>query len=205
MTKQDRAAVTRAALIEAAAEEFERDGYAGVSLGRVSHAAGLSNGALTFHFRSKADLADAVVDSALAAVQASVGEALSAARTPLDQLSRVVTGITCMLHKNVAVRAAARLELDHSAGLKRWSSVWHPLVRRLAEDASRAGELPAGARPEDVSALAVLFIRAVALHTRAHPAPPEGSRDQGDGHASLDQHLRLWAVARRGLVSASPP
>ncbi|MGK5698128.1 TetR family transcriptional regulator [Streptomyces sp. URMC 128] len=204
MTKQDRAAVTRAALIEAAAEEFERDGYAGVSLGRVSHAAGLSNGALTFHFRSKADLADAVVDSALAAVRASVGEALSA-RTPLDQLSGVVTGITCMLHKNVAARAAARLELDRSAGLKRWSSVWHPLVRRLAEDASRAGELTTGTRPEDVSALAVLFIRAVALHTRGHCVPPEDSGDQKDGHASLAQHLRLWALARRGLVSASPP
>lgn len=197
--------MTRAALIEAAAQEFERDGYAGVSLGRISHAAGLSNGALTFHFRSKADLADAVVDSALAAVETSVGEALSAARTPLDQLSEVVTRITCLLHKNAAVRAAARLELDHSAGLKRWSSVWQPLVRRLAEDASRADELPAGARPEDVLALAALFIRAVALHTPARPAPPEDSRYQGDGHASLAQHLRLWAVVRHGLVSVSPP
>ena len=200
MTKQDRATVTRAALVEAAAVEFARDGYAGVSLGRVSRAAGLSNGALTFHFRSKADLADAVVDSALAAVRASVGEALSAAPTPLARLSQVVTGITRTLHTNAAVRAAARLELDHSAGLKRWSSAWHPQVRQLAEEASRAGELPAGTRPEDVCALAVLFIRAVALHTRAHPAPPDDLRDQQGAHVSLAQYLRLWAMACGGLT-----
>ncbi|WP_173019477.1 TetR family transcriptional regulator, partial [Streptomyces alkaliphilus] len=204
MSKQDRAAMMRALLVEAAAEEFERDGYAGVSLGRVSHAAGLSSGALTFHFRQKTDLADAVVDEARAAVRAPVSEALSVPGTPLDQLSGVVMAVTRVLHEKAVARAAARLELDHSTGLGQWSGAWQPLVRRLAEDASRAGELSAGTRPEDVSALAGLFLRAVALRTAARSAAGH-CPDQEGRHPHLAQHLRLWPVVRRGLAAPPPP
>ncbi|MPY64837.1 ScbR family autoregulator-binding transcription factor [Streptomyces spongiae] len=64
MAKQERAVRTRNALIESAAELFTRDGFEVVSLSTISARAGVSNGALHFHFASKAALATAVRDAA---------------------------------------------------------------------------------------------------------------------------------------------
>lgn len=55
---------TRDALIEAAAELFDRDGYEVTSLAAVTARAQVSAGALYFHFATKADLAAAVTAAA---------------------------------------------------------------------------------------------------------------------------------------------
>ncbi|MFI8966603.1 ScbR family autoregulator-binding transcription factor [Streptomyces sp. NPDC053493] len=64
MAKQERAIRTRNALVESAAELFDRDGFEVASLATISARAGVSSGALHFHFPSKAALADAVVAAA---------------------------------------------------------------------------------------------------------------------------------------------
>ena len=68
MVKQVRAARTREALIRAAAEVFAADGYALASLPEISRRAGVSKGALHFHFASKDALAAEVEDVAAARV-----------------------------------------------------------------------------------------------------------------------------------------
>ncbi len=60
MARQERALRTRNALVESAAELFDRDGFETASLAMISARAGVSNGALHFHFASKSALADAV-------------------------------------------------------------------------------------------------------------------------------------------------
>lgn len=64
MAQQERAVRTRNALIESAAELFCKDGFDVVSLSTISARAGVSNGALHFHFASKAALAVAVWEAA---------------------------------------------------------------------------------------------------------------------------------------------
>ncbi|MET8504550.1 ScbR family autoregulator-binding transcription factor [Streptomyces sp. NPDC004787] len=64
MAKQERAIRTRNALVESAAVLFDRDGFELASLATISARAGVSSGALHFHFPSKAALADAVVAAA---------------------------------------------------------------------------------------------------------------------------------------------
>ncbi|MGW5420849.1 TetR family transcriptional regulator [Streptomyces sp. NPDC003943] len=64
MAKQERAIRTRNALVESAAALFDRDGFEVASLATISARAGVSSGALHFHFPSKAELADAVVAAA---------------------------------------------------------------------------------------------------------------------------------------------
>lgn len=59
MTKQDRAVRTRLALIRSAAEQFEARGYVRASLAEISAGAGVSSGALHFHFANKAAVAEA--------------------------------------------------------------------------------------------------------------------------------------------------
>ncbi|MEV6118918.1 MULTISPECIES: ScbR family autoregulator-binding transcription factor [unclassified Streptomyces] len=55
--KQERAARTRDAVLRAAAEVFAECGYAGASVARIAEHAGLTLGAVYFHFKSKGDLA----------------------------------------------------------------------------------------------------------------------------------------------------
>lgn len=63
-TKQE-AQQTRHALLDAAELVFERRGVAGTSLQEVAEAAGLTRGAVYWHFRDKADLFNAMMDRAV--------------------------------------------------------------------------------------------------------------------------------------------
>ncbi|MDQ0585885.1 ScbR family autoregulator-binding transcription factor [Streptomyces rishiriensis] len=69
MVKQERAARTRHALIQAAATVFAEEGFVTASLSTISRRAGVSNGALHFHFANKHLLAEAVEAGAAEAVR----------------------------------------------------------------------------------------------------------------------------------------
>ena len=64
MAKQERAVRTRAAVLRSAAEIFDTDGFVSASLSSISHRAGVSSGALHFHFANKGALAAAIEKSA---------------------------------------------------------------------------------------------------------------------------------------------
>ncbi|MFD3544803.1 ScbR family autoregulator-binding transcription factor [Streptomyces sp. NPDC058655] len=59
--KQERAERTRAALIQSAAEVFAELGFAGTSVMKIADRAGVTLGALYFHFRNKEELARQIV------------------------------------------------------------------------------------------------------------------------------------------------
>ncbi|MER7394852.1 ScbR family autoregulator-binding transcription factor [Streptomyces sp. NPDC000151] len=59
--RQDRALHTRATIVRAAAEVFAEQGYAGASVTRITERAGLTMGAMYFHFKNKAALAREIV------------------------------------------------------------------------------------------------------------------------------------------------
>lgn len=80
MVKQARAAVTRQALISAAAEVFGADGYAMATLPAISSRAGVSSGALHFHFPNKEALASAVENAAAESARALTEESARAAK-----------------------------------------------------------------------------------------------------------------------------
>ena len=63
-TKQE-AQQTRNALLDAAEAVFEQRGVAGTSLQEVAEAAGVTRGAVYWHFRDKADLYNAMMDRAV--------------------------------------------------------------------------------------------------------------------------------------------
>lgn len=60
MPQQQRAERTRRRIVAAAAEEFAETGYPSATLHRIARGAGVTMGALTFHFPTKAALAQAV-------------------------------------------------------------------------------------------------------------------------------------------------
>ena len=62
MLKQVRAEQTRDAIVRGAAEAFDKHGFVGATLGDVTTYAEVTKGAVYFHFRSKEELARAVIE-----------------------------------------------------------------------------------------------------------------------------------------------
>ena len=63
MAQQERAVRTRRAVLEAAAAVFAERGYAAATIGEILSRAGVTKGALYFHFDSKAALARGVLQA----------------------------------------------------------------------------------------------------------------------------------------------
>lgn len=148
MVKQVRAARTRQALVVAAAEIFAEDGYALATLPAISKRAGVSTGALHFHFASKDDLAGAVERAAADSVEKLAERCRSGADTLLQSLVRMASSLLLAVVADPVVRAGFRLSGDPSrksgAQLLRWWQLW---VHDLVVQAQREGELA-----QDVSA-----------------------------------------------------
>ncbi|MCX4754235.1 TetR/AcrR family transcriptional regulator [Kitasatospora purpeofusca] len=187
--RQERARQTRRALLHAAATEFDLHGYEGTSLARISRTAGVTLGALTFHFPSKAALADAV---------RTEGAALTGAAVPEAGVGGLIELLTRLLDEEPSVRAAARLSWEQPESAGNWHAVWEPELRdRLARERS-AG--PAGLAPVldevDLETLAHCLVAGSAALRRgivplggAGPAAPEEVRRR---------LRRLWQHAAAG-------
>lgn len=155
MAKQERAVRTRQALIRAAATVFAEGGYRSAALGEVSRLAGVSNGALHFHFENKAALAEAVEAEAVAAVRSLV----DAARSECRGLQALVDATHRMMGRlafDVVLRAGFELSADPC---RRGGSTprrhWQGCVEGMLREAEREGELAAGIAPDGAAAVIV--------------------------------------------------
>ncbi|WP_406149319.1 ScbR family autoregulator-binding transcription factor [Streptomyces sp. NBC_01012] len=106
--RQERAERTRSALIHAAAEAFDQVGYHGAGLNSILQKAGITTGAMYFHFKSKQDLARAVVVEQAAELQWP-GEGAG-----LQQLIDVCQYLAVEMRSNVLFRAGVRLAVEQS-------------------------------------------------------------------------------------------
>jgi AcrR family transcriptional regulator len=149
MVKQVRAARTRQALIVAAAEIFADVGYASATLPAISKRAGVSSGALHFHFATKDSLAAEVEAEAAESVRELADRCRSEVDTSLQALVDTTCCLLLVLAADPVVRAGFRLSGDPSrpgeAEMLHW---WRTLVRDLITQAERAGELARDVSPE---------------------------------------------------------
>ena len=81
---------TRAALLEAAFEEMWRVGFQAASLDDIPAAAGVTKGALYYHFKNKSELGQAVIREMIAGGVLHLEEALQAGPDPITALQRFV-------------------------------------------------------------------------------------------------------------------
>ncbi|MFD0076730.1 TetR family transcriptional regulator [Streptomyces sp. NPDC127166] len=152
MVKQERAVRTRQALVKAAAQEFDRFGYDGTSLSRISSAASMSIGAVTFHFPSKVHLADAVQQEGREVTLAALERLAEEPVSPLRMVIDLTLELTRLMEQEPAVRAGIRLGRERP-GTEAWSDAWLPTVRGLLERAYENGQLRDDAQPADVTIL----------------------------------------------------
>lgn len=156
MVKQERAARTREALIRSAAEVFGREGLSAASVTAISFLAGVSNGALHFHFATKAALADAVEGAALVRLRALTEGAPAAGTGRVQLLVDATHRLAAALRADVVLRAGFELNGEVSrvprADLR---ASWQEWVARTVEEADTGGELSPGVAAGDVTAAVV--------------------------------------------------
>ncbi|GBQ04321.1 TetR family transcriptional regulator [Streptomyces spongiicola] len=154
MIRQERAVQTRAALLRAAAEVFAESGYAGANVSAIAERAGLTLGALYFHFRNKGQLAREIVLS-----QPDLVVPPHPCRGLQHAVDVTLTWAYQLLDDPLLL-AGARLvmEQEHFAGPSENShQQWTRLVSEDLHEAKRRRELRAGV---DVEALARLVVNA---------------------------------------------
>lgn len=109
MARQLRAEQTRATIITAAADLFDRHGYESTSLSDIVAHAKVTKGALYFHFAAKEDLAHAILELNARAAQKLVTEVESRGYSSLEALMRTTFGIARLAVEDPVPRAALRL------------------------------------------------------------------------------------------------
>ncbi|MBO1740242.1 TetR/AcrR family transcriptional regulator [Leifsonia sp. TF02-11] len=154
MPRQERAERSRAAILEAAADEFDQHGYAGARLERIVERTGLTKGAVYFHFRSKLDLAKALLEEKYGNWPRIVAEIDGSDLRGLEAAVELTRRVGAVFASDVRVRAAMTLSqtilppgpdadpYDHWVGV---------IERYLAQEDALPGDLP----PRELAIVAV--------------------------------------------------
>ncbi|WP_025156527.1 ScbR family autoregulator-binding transcription factor [Leifsonia aquatica] len=157
MPRQERAERSRAEILDAAALEFDAHGYAGARLDRIIDRTQLTKGAVYFHFRSKRDLAEALVSEKLGAWPVIVQEVADAGLSGVAAARETTRRVAEVLATDARVRAAMKLTqtvLPPAADddpYVRWAVLIGDVLARAAE----AGDMPEGSDPQAVATVAV--------------------------------------------------
>ncbi|MDJ0386145.1 ScbR family autoregulator-binding transcription factor [Streptomyces sp. G-G2] len=153
---QERSERTRRRLVGAGAELFHRNGYANATLGDIAGAAGVTKGALYFHFASKDELAEAVQQRGCALLHDSVRALREAGASPLQSLIDTTHWMARTLHEDPAIPASFRITKE-CAGQQPpvidFHRAWIIAVCTLLRQARDAGELRADHRWESTESL----------------------------------------------------
>jgi TetR/AcrR family acrAB operon transcriptional repressor len=109
-TKEE-AAVTRATLLKTALAVFSAKGYAATTLDDVAKAAKVTRGAIYWHFKSKADLYNTLVQEFSARGAGVVQQAVAEGGTLIEILRRIFVRVCTVIEEDKEMRAVMELTL----------------------------------------------------------------------------------------------
>lgn len=193
MAQQARAQATRNSIVEGAARVFLDVGYARTTITQVAAAAGVTKGALYFHFDSKEALAQEVIEQNLSATTAIGMRVLSAGYPALEALVRMSAGVATELLEDPTTRAAVRLTMEDSALQFRedvpyleWINTCESLVGQAIEEGSVQSDV-------DAPALARFLVS-------AHTGVDTVSGIVADREDLLQRLEEMWIMILPGIV-----
>ncbi|MFC7881210.1 ScbR family autoregulator-binding transcription factor [Streptomyces sp. NPDC057376] len=109
MARQLRAEQTRATILGAAADLFDRQGYESTTLSEIVVHAGVTKGALYFHFAAKEDLAHAIMELQSRTSRRLATDLDGRGYTSLEALMRLTFGMARLCEEGPVLRAGLRL------------------------------------------------------------------------------------------------
>ncbi len=194
MARQTRALATRDAIVAGAAAVFDRRGYGLASIAEIAEEAGVTKGALYFHFASKDDLARAVIDEEHRRAMTAAAEVLQEGRPALETMVLLCRGLGRQLLTDPVVKAGIRLTTDVSSFERPIADPYRDWLRTTEELLGRAieeGDVAPGVDPAMVAHLLVPAFTGVQLVS-------ETLTDRAD---LLQRVAELWAVLIPGIAA----
>ena len=138
-TKEE-AAVTRATVLKAALTVFSAKGYAAAKLDDVATAAKVTRGAIYWHFKSKADLYNTLVEELSARGSSVVQQAVEEGGSLIDILRRVFISQCALIEDDKEARAVMELALfktgldpELQAGRRKQIDAGNALIAGIAD------------------------------------------------------------------------
>jgi AcrR family transcriptional regulator len=147
MAQQERAVRTRRAVVEAAAAVFAERGYAAATIAEILERAGVTKGALYFHFDSKQALARGVIDAQVA------GDQWAGRELKLQEFVDLGMTLAYRIPNEVILQAGIRLSADVQGRALFGSAwpAWTDLVAGLLTEAKERGEALPHLVPEETA------------------------------------------------------
>lgn len=185
--KQDRAVRTREVLLRAAAEEFDEKGYTGALVNSILERAGLTAGAMYFHFKSKEALALAVMNGQQQAIEPRVTS------RGLQRLVDITLVWAHQLPIDPMLRAGVRLAVEQgSFGMRDATTFlnWQAAMIECLQDAETDGDLMPGVAPENIAEFVVGACTGVQLYAQLV-----------NGREDLSERtVRMWELLLPGIA-----
>ncbi|UUU30225.1 TetR family transcriptional regulator [Streptomyces sp. CA-210063] len=183
---------TRHALIRSAAAAFDSRGYAEATLSLISSGAGVSPGALHFHFENKAAVGEAVELEAADTLRAIAHHVSVGRSSALQALIDASHMLAHTLVSDVVVRAGFQLSSEtRYATVSSVREAWLHHVRRMLAEAVDEGSLLPGLGLRRATALIVAA-------TTGFEVLGKGDPEWISGHALTD----FWETALPCLATA---
>ncbi|WP_279394249.1 ScbR family autoregulator-binding transcription factor [Rhodococcus sp. ARC_M6] len=190
---QERAKISRQQILRGAADRFEITGYGSTSMNDIVSASRMTKGAVYFHFSSKDDLAQAIIEEQHRISLASFTDVAATGAPALEQVIMVCNEIARQLTSDPVVRAGIRLTLELNATdgqLDPYLS-WIRELQRLSEIAQRQGDIRAEITPEAMGRVITSTFMGVQLISNILTR-----------RADLDERVdELFALLLAGVVS----
>lgn len=141
---QQRAAETRAALLEGAAKVFAQKTYAEARLKDIANASQVSEGALYFHFGNKDEIARAVLEAQQERMTEVLTRTLAQPGEGLEKVLEVFDGMSRLMAADAVVQGGIKLSTQPITGVENaarepyfeWIRIARALLERGIEDGS---------------------------------------------------------------------
>lgn len=185
---------TRQLLLNVAARLFAQHGYAGTSTTDILRAAGLTKGAMYFHFRSKEALARAVIEDRQLFWRHLAADVARRHPQPVEQLVVLTDEVAQLYQTDRSAVAAARLSaelVDLDPAAPRPYAGWVGIVTSLMAAAQENGDFVTDVPAETMAAAFVAaFVGAEAIS------------GAWTDHADLPERMRnVWRLMLPALTS----
>ncbi|MEE2059671.1 ScbR family autoregulator-binding transcription factor [Rhodococcus artemisiae] len=195
MARQVRAEVTREAVLGGAAEVFVRLGYANASLNEIIDEAGVTKGALYFHFGSKEELARGVIDAGCERFAVAARSKMEQRAPALETAIEVSVLNASMSESDRIVRAMFRLLVEigdyHGNEVAPFGS-WFDSMLDLMQRAHDEGDLEPSI---DVEGLAYFLLQSL-IGARTVSAALDRTEQL------TEQIESMWSILLPALVPA---
>ncbi|MFD5432296.1 ScbR family autoregulator-binding transcription factor [Kitasatospora sp. NPDC127067] len=193
VVRQERAVRTRRLILEAAASVFDEYGYEGATIGEVVARAGVTRGAVYFHFASKRELAQGVVEEQFGR------DEIPERQCKLQEFVDLGMVVAHLMPRDPVLSAGARLSLgqdvfgDFSGGA---APGWIQRAESVLETAGRRGEL----LPQVVPAETAWLVTGAWTGVQIQSQKMSGRADLERRISALYQHV-MPSIAVPGVLA----